>query len=90
MLSLKCVVGTFGLASFALECIGPEFDQKGRQLTDKSHLENPVITANIFSRWVSPSLTVQLRSSELAFPNLVLWMDVAADGERGIAVYHRI
>lgn len=47
-IALKCVACGLGLLSFALECVGPEFDQKSK----RAH-ENPVITANIFSIWVS-------------------------------------
>lgn len=50
ILSLKYVVVGLGVVSFALEILGPEF---GIVLGVKSELENPTITANIFSIWVS-------------------------------------
>lgn len=40
----KCVIVVLGLASFALELLGPEH-------TDPFGHENPITTANIFSRW---------------------------------------
>jgi hypothetical protein len=52
LLALKCLVGCFGILSFGLECFGPEYYALPL-LDDKVVLENPVITANIFSIWVS-------------------------------------
>jgi ATP-binding cassette, subfamily C (CFTR/MRP), member 1 len=52
LLALRCLVGGFGILSFGLECFGPEYDAEP-SLDDKIVLENPVITANIFSIWVS-------------------------------------
>jgi ATP-binding cassette subfamily C (CFTR/MRP) protein 1 len=40
----KCAVVVLGLASFGLECLGPEH-------IDPFGHENPIVTANIFSRW---------------------------------------
>ncbi|KIK60287.1 hypothetical protein GYMLUDRAFT_73760 [Collybiopsis luxurians FD-317 M1] len=56
-IALKCAAGGLGLLSFALECIGPEFDQK----QDKASHENPVITANIFSIWSFAWMTPLMR-----------------------------
>ncbi|KAF5388715.1 hypothetical protein D9757_004866 [Collybiopsis confluens] len=56
-IALKCAVASLGLISFALECIGPEFDQK----QDKASHENPVITANIFSSWSFSWMTPLMR-----------------------------
>ncbi|KAJ3711222.1 P-loop containing nucleoside triphosphate hydrolase protein [Lentinula raphanica] len=55
---LKCASGGLGLLSFALECIGPEFDHKSEDIG--SH-ENPVITANIFSVWAFSWMTPLMR-----------------------------
>jgi hypothetical protein len=46
LLFLKGGVGLLGLASFVLECIGPEMG------IPKDAHENPILTANIFSLWV--------------------------------------
>ncbi|KAJ7126538.1 P-loop containing nucleoside triphosphate hydrolase protein [Mycena crocata] len=48
LLELKGGVALLGLASFSLECFGPEI---GLPRDEKSDLESPVTTANIFSRW---------------------------------------
>ncbi|KAJ7224438.1 multidrug resistance-associated ABC transporter [Mycena pura] len=48
LLLLKGGVGLFGVASFALECVGPEV---GLPEDGKSAHESPLLTANIFSRW---------------------------------------
>ena len=52
ILALKCIAGGFGLLSFALECFGPEHGDEP-SLLDRSHSEHPLLTANIFSIWVS-------------------------------------
>lgn len=48
VLALKCTAAGLGFIAFALECICPEIGQESSKIT----LENPVITANIFSRCV--------------------------------------
>ncbi|KAJ6591736.1 P-loop containing nucleoside triphosphate hydrolase protein [Mycena vulgaris] len=48
VLILKAAVAFFGLASFSLECIGPEI---GIPEDEKSVHESPILTANIWSRW---------------------------------------
>ncbi|THU99163.1 multidrug resistance-associated ABC transporter [Dendrothele bispora CBS 962.96] len=59
-LTLKCVSGGLGFLSFALECIGPEFDQKAAE-GDQAYRENPVITANVFSIWFFSWMTPLMR-----------------------------
>jgi hypothetical protein len=49
LLLLKGLVASFGFASFLLECVSPEI---GAPENEKSAHENPVLTANLFSRWV--------------------------------------
>lgn len=44
ILALKIAVVVLGLASMALECLGPEHSMP-------SGHENPIMTANIYSRW---------------------------------------
>ncbi|KAJ4473750.1 metal resistance protein YCF1 [Lentinula aciculospora] len=71
--ALKCAAGGFGLLSFTLECIGPEFDQKSEH--SSSH-ESPVITANIFGIWAFSWMTPLMRKgasqyiSEADLPNV--------------------
>lgn len=59
LLILKGCVAVFGLASFALECIGPEI---GLPKDEKSIHENPILTANIFSQWVCVFIFCDTRS----------------------------
>ena len=47
---LKGLAGLFGLASFALECFGP-YDVNYTD-TGEVQVENPMITASIYSKWV--------------------------------------
>ncbi len=51
-MSLQFSAGLFGLASLALECLGP-YDVNYIE-SNKVQIENPLLTANIFSRWVCP------------------------------------
>ncbi|KAJ3872855.1 multidrug resistance-associated ABC transporter [Lentinula edodes] len=68
--ALKCTVCVLGLLSFALECIGPEFDQKS-----DLH-ESPILTANIFGNWAFSWMTPLMRKgasqyiSEADLPNV--------------------
>lgn len=49
---IRCVVALLGLAAFALECYGPEFTDEDRpEHFVKGHVESPLLTANIFSKW---------------------------------------
>lgn len=48
----KLVVIGLGLLSFALECISPECGAE-LQLGEKTYAESPIVTANVFSIWVS-------------------------------------
>jgi energy-converting hydrogenase Eha subunit A len=52
ILVAKAVVCILGLLSSFLECIGPEYGSEP-QLGEKITQESPVLTANIFSIWVS-------------------------------------
>lgn len=53
ILILKGVTAGLGFLSFILECVGPEPDHV---TDDKSQEESPIVTANIFSIWVSVCL----------------------------------
>lgn len=48
----KAAVIGLGLLAFGLECMGPEYGAE-QQLGDKLDIENPILTANIFSIWVN-------------------------------------
>ncbi|KAJ6588712.1 multidrug resistance-associated ABC transporter [Mycena capillaripes] len=65
-------IAFFGLASFGLECIGPE---TGLPKDEKSIHENPILTANIFSRWsfgwMNPLLAKGAFISENDLPSLL-------------------
>ncbi|KAI0629229.1 metal resistance protein YCF1 [Trametes polyzona] len=49
---IRSAVTLLGLAAFALECLGPEFTEEDRpEHLVKGHVESPLLTANIFSKW---------------------------------------
>ncbi|KAH9852113.1 metal resistance protein YCF1 [Lenzites betulinus] len=49
---IRSAVVLLGLATFALECLGPEFTDEDRpEHFVKGHVESPLLTANIFSIW---------------------------------------
>jgi ATP-binding cassette subfamily C (CFTR/MRP) protein 1 len=48
--ALRCAVGIFGFLTFILECLGTELDSKNADDATEE-LENPLLTANIFSKW---------------------------------------
>lgn len=52
ILVAKAIVCGLGLLSFLLECVGPEYGAES-QLGEKLTQESPILTANIFSIWVS-------------------------------------
>lgn len=52
ILAVKVASGALGLLSFALECVGPEVGGTGDAEKATTLHENPVLTANIYSRWV--------------------------------------
>jgi ATP-binding cassette, subfamily C (CFTR/MRP), member 1 len=56
---LRCVVAGTGLASFALELIAPkfEFSIDDDNEFDEGHVPNPILTANIFSKWFFSYMT---------------------------------
>src|SRR6202000_1817548 len=50
-LALRSAVAVFGLFSFALELFAPKFEPDLDGAIDETHVENPYLSANIFSRW---------------------------------------
>ena len=51
----------FGLFSFALELLAPKFEPDLCGEIDETHVENPLISANIFSRWSFGYMTPLLK-----------------------------
>ncbi|KAJ7180495.1 multidrug resistance-associated ABC transporter [Mycena filopes] len=64
LLLLKGSVVLVGLASLAFECVGPEI---GLPQDEKSIHENPILTANIFSRWTFDWMTVLMAKGARKF-----------------------
>ncbi|KAK0488812.1 P-loop containing nucleoside triphosphate hydrolase protein [Armillaria novae-zelandiae] len=50
LFTLKSIIAGLGVLSFLLECVGPEWGSE-EKISKGMHTENPIITANIFSRW---------------------------------------
>jgi hypothetical protein len=70
-LILKAITLLLGLASFALECLGTEFNKEAIPGTEKSHLEHPVLTANIFSIWSFGWMTPLMKKGARYFEQLI-------------------
>ncbi|KAJ7634168.1 P-loop containing nucleoside triphosphate hydrolase protein [Mycena polygramma] len=66
LLVLKGSVAVFGLATFSLECIGPEI---GLPKDEKSVHENPILTANVFSLWSFGWMTPLMAKGAKTFLN---------------------
>ncbi|KAJ7281673.1 multidrug resistance-associated ABC transporter [Mycena rebaudengoi] len=64
LLLLKGLVASFGFASFLLECVSPEI---GAPENEKSAHENPVLTANLFSRWTFGWMTTLMSKGASQF-----------------------
>ena len=61
LLTLRSAVTMFGLFSFGLELFAPKFEPDLCEEIDDSQVENPLISANIFSRWSFGYMTPLLR-----------------------------
>ena len=59
LLALRSAVVMFGLFSFALELFAPKFEPDLDEI-DETHVDNPLISANIFSRWSFGYMTPML------------------------------
>lgn len=57
LLALRCAVAGLGLGYFALELIAPEFEPGPDDEVDSGHVANPIVTANIFSKWTFMYMT---------------------------------
>ncbi|KAF9457511.1 multidrug resistance-associated ABC transporter [Collybia nuda] len=66
ILTLKASVAGLGLITFGIEAMGPEYDTIP-SLGDKVHMENPVITANIFSIWSFGWMTPLMKKGAAQF-----------------------
>ena len=51
----------FGFFSFALELLAPKFEPDLNDEVDETQVENPLISANIFSRWSFSYMTPLLK-----------------------------
>lgn len=61
LLALRSAVAVFGLFSFALELIAPKLEPDLSEEIDETHVESPLISANIFSRWSFGYMTPMLK-----------------------------
>jgi len=61
LLALRSAVAVFGLSSFALELFAPKFEPDLDGEMDEAHVENPLLSANIFSRWSFSYMTPMLK-----------------------------
>ena len=59
-LTLRSVVAAFGLFSFGLELFSPKFQPDLDEEIDEADVENPFVSANIFSRWSFGYMTPML------------------------------
>ncbi|KAH0582641.1 hypothetical protein H2248_010564 [Termitomyces sp. 'cryptogamus'] len=66
ILVLKSIVGGLGFVSFVLEVFGPEYGMNP-MLGDKSHMESPLNTANIFSIWTFGWMTPLMKKGVSQF-----------------------
>jgi len=80
LLSLKCITASFGFISFVIECLGPGCDTGHEKLH-----ENPTITANLFSIWVSISFHVPELFTD---KTKVLFMDDASYAKGNSSIHH--
>lgn len=82
-MSLECSVTLLGLVSLALECLGP-YDVIPAE-SGKAQVENPLLTANTFSKWVRP---FSWNAAILTYRVPVLCLVNPTHGEGGYEVYH--
>ncbi|SJL03580.1 related to YCF1-Vacuolar ABC transporter responsible for vacuolar sequestration of glutathione-S-conjugates [Armillaria ostoyae] len=50
LFTFKSIIAGLGVLSSLLECVGPEWGSE-EKISEGMHAENPIITANVFSRW---------------------------------------
>ena len=60
LLTLRSAVMVFGLFSFALELLAPKFEADLSGEIDETYVDNPLVSANIFSRWSFSYMTPML------------------------------
>ncbi|KAI0065635.1 metal resistance protein YCF1 [Artomyces pyxidatus] len=61
LVCLRWMVGGFGLISFCLECLGPEYHDHSRDDPSEENAESPLLTANIFSVWTFGWITALMK-----------------------------
>ena len=87
-LALRSTVAAFELFSFTLELLAPKFEPDSDESIGKTHVENPLISANIFSRWLFGYVTPILKKGAKEYitdkdlPSLIkppnwVWLDAA-------------
>lgn len=59
-LALRSAVLVFGLFSFGLELFAPKFEPDLNEEIDEGYVEDPLTSANIFSRWSFSYMTPML------------------------------
>ena len=87
-LALRAAVAVFGFFSFSLELFAPKFEPDLDEEVDETHVENPFISANIFSRWSFGYMTPMLEKgtkeyiTEKDLPSLLKEDQAAELGQR--------
>lgn len=84
LFTFKSIIAGLGVLSFFLECVGPEVGSE-EKISEGMHAENPIITANVFSRWVR--MVYQFFSLLFTWSVVVLYVDDAPYEERCLRIY---
>ena len=90
-LTLRFTVVVFGLFSFTLELLAPKFEPDLDKEIDEADVENPLVSANIFSRWSFGYMTPMLEKGTKEYitdkdlPSLLKQNRAAEQGQRLIA-----
>ena len=88
LLAPRSAVAVFGLFSFALELLAPKFEPDLAGGMDEVHVENPLLSANIFSRWSFGYMTPMLKKGNKEYiadkdlPSLLKQDQAAELGQR--------
>lgn len=88
LLALRAAVAMFGIFSFVIELFAPKFEPDLNEEIDETLVENPFISANIFSRWSFGYITPMLEKgskdyiTEKDLPSLLKEDQAAELGQR--------
>ena len=88
LLALRSAVAVFGLFSFGLELLAPKFEPDLDRGVDETHVENPLVSANILSRWSFGYMTPLLKKGNREYitdkdlPSLLKQDQAAELGQR--------